>query len=132
MKNEFTRVTNSLKEFSDRTENGTGLLTVFEMAPDKIQLMEKKYQKEFVSSDQLPKDFLNGDKSVLENLGVKFVQESPNDPLFYDVILPDGWHKKAKEHAYYSELLNKDGRIVATIYYCGNIYKRDANIRLEK
>ena len=94
---------------------------------------EKQGQRELVASSQLPVDGLLGDKRPRwEALGVKILDDGvSDDPLFCHVELPAGWRKVPTEHPLWTNLVNQDGEIVATIRYKAAFYDRYADISLK-
>lgn len=77
----------------------------------------------------LPKEMLHGcDREKLEQMGIKFGADV--DDLFVTVQLPEGWKKKATDHAMWSDLLDDNGRKRAAIFYKAAFYDRRAHISL--
>lgn len=126
---EIKRVKNLIAETKRQLEAGVGLLTLMLNTPENIERNEKQGQHQFVSSDRLPVKFESGSKKDLEKLGVKFLQVSPGDDLFYDVRLPEGWKKVASDHHLYSFLVNEKGQKLFEIRYKHSCYDRHASIR---
>lgn len=64
-------------------------------------------------------------------LGVEIVAPSQGDPLFVDVVLPEGWAIVASaEHSMWSDLLDERGRKRAEIFYKAAFYDRKAHVRI--
>lgn len=104
---------------------------LFEALPTGIEIQEARGQQELVRSSQLPKELgaYDGDsKSTLEEHGIKVLGETKDDPLFYDVELPNGWKIEATDHSMWSKLFNANGDEVAAIFYKAAFYDRKAHI----
>ena len=97
-----------------------------------IERQESMGQSSFVGSDTLPTRFLYSAKEDLESMGVKFLGPVEGDELFQYVQLPEGWQKKATSHSMWSELLDAEGKKVASIFYKAAFYDRAAHICVEK
>lgn len=89
-----------------------------------IEMQEAQGQRSFVASETLPMD---GPKAPLEAAGVKFLHPVEGDPIFQFVQLPEGWKKKATDHAMWSELVDDKGRKRAGIFYKAAFYDRSAH-----
>lgn len=97
--------------------------------PGGIEAQEAAGQATFVSNATLPKEMLHGcDREKLEQMGIKFGADV--DDLFVTVQLPEGWKKKATDHAMWSDLLDDKGRKRAAIFYKAAFYDRSAHISL--
>lgn len=98
--------------------------------PNAIEAQEARGQQELVESAQLPVN-VRGDKSALEKAGVVFGEPCKSDPLFCFAQLPAGWSKRPTDHAMWSELVDGNGNVRATIFYKAAFYDRDAfmNVR---
>lgn len=99
------------------------------ITPGGIEAQEAAGQATFVSNATLPKEMLHGcDREKLEQMGIKFGADA--DDLFVTVQLPEGWKKKATDHAMWSDLLDDNGRKRAAIFYTAAFYDRSAHISL--
>ncbi len=88
-----------------------------------IEAQEAQGQQQLVESQQLP---AKGDWEALRKLGVKRGDPVEGDDLFVNAELPAGWEKRATDHSMWSEILNKEGEKVASIFYKAAFYDRDA------
>jgi len=95
-----------------------------------IMDQESAGQQSFVSSDTLPTD-LRG-KEILEAAGVKFLGVVEDDDMFQYVELPDGWKKVPTDHSMWSNLVDEQGRVRASIFYKGAFYDRSAHASATK
>ncbi len=97
-----------------------------------IQVQEEKSQKELEESLQLPLELNTPHgKNVVElyhKMGIKTFVPSKGDTMFIGVKLPEGWVKKATDHAMWSNLLDSKGRKRASIFYKGSPYDRKSHI----
>lgn len=98
--------------------------------PKAIEDQEKRGQKELLNSAQLPTEIEKEDKEVLKNLGVVFGEPLPNDPIFCDAKLPDGWKLQVTDHSMWTELLDADNKVIAHIFYKAAFYDRSAFMRI--
>ena len=94
--------------------------------PNAIEQQEAEGQKELVDSSLLPVK-VHG-KEELEKLGVKFGQPLPDDPLFCEAELPEGWKKRPTDHSMGSELVDEKGKVRAFIFYKAAFYDRSASM----
>ena len=99
------------------------------VTPGGIEAQERAGQGAFVSNTTLPKDmsFANSRES-LKQMGITLGAEV--DDLFVEAQLPDGWTKRASDHAMWSDLLDEKGRKRAEIFYKAAFYDRRAHMRL--
>lgn len=95
-----------------------------------IEMSEEQGQKELVESEVLPTDFNGGKKEDFEKIGIKFGKVCKDDPIFQEVVLPDGWKKVSTEHSMWSDLVDDKGRKRASIFYKAAFYDRSAHIYL--
>lgn len=95
--------------------------------PGAIEAQEARGQEELVDSTQLP-TVVRGDKAVLEAEGVVFGEPLPNDPIFCDATLPEGWAKRPTDHSMWSELVDATGTVRAKIFYKAAFYDRKASM----
>lgn len=97
-----------------------------------IEEMEKQGQEQLVAGSQLPATIWPPEgelgKKALVAAGVKFLQLSKGDPLFFDVELPKGWQLSETEHPMWSNLHDEKGRLRAKIFYKAAFYDRNARI----
>ncbi len=100
-------------------------------APGEIEAQESRGQDQMVSSDKLPTTCRAEDKAILEAAGVEFGPPDKGDPLFCTAKLPGGWKKRSTDHPMWSELVDGDGVVQASIFYKAAFYDRRASIRLK-
>ncbi len=72
-------------------------------------------------------DFANS-RETLKQMGITLGAEV--DDLFVKAQLPDGWTKRATDHAMWSDLLDEQGRRRAAIFYKAAFYDRSAHMSL--
>lgn len=124
----MTKITNtktSTNEFNEIWLNGVN--------PGAIEDQESRGQKQLVNSSQLPrKNNSWGNKQTIqeiyESVGIKVIEESTNDELFFDVVLPKNWKLELTDHSMWNNLLDDKGRTRATIFYKAAFYDREAFI----
>lgn len=92
-----------------------------------IERMEARGQRELVEATVLPAD--GSHDPLWAKIGVVFGDPVVGDPIFRKVTLPDGWKKRATDHAMWSELLDAKGRVRARIFYKAAFYDRSANLQ---
>ena len=97
------------------------------LGSDAILLQEKHGQGQVVMNEYLP---INCDRSSFEAVG--FVLGDKADELFYSVMFPDGWSRKATEHSMYTDIIDDKGRKRGTIGYKAAFYDRWAKASLER
>ena len=95
-----------------------------------IRDQEASGQLSFVGSDTLPTKISAEDKEILVKVGVQFLGSVDGDPIFQNVVLPNGWEKKATGHDMWSDLLDNKGRKRAGIFYKAAFYDRSAHLSL--
>jgi hypothetical protein len=110
------------------TKTQSPLVNLFEAGFAGVEYQEARGQREVVNSMSLPTECYG--KAALEAAGVKFGQPYENDPLFCDAVLPQGWSKRATDHAMYSDLVDDKGRVRASIFYKAACYDRRADMRV--
>jgi hypothetical protein len=97
-----------------------------------IEVQEKRGQQELVRSSQLPaKGNPYGKVSAVEayeRLGINVIGPSKGDPIFLDVVLPEGWKKESTDHSMYTKLIDDRGRQRMTFFYKAAFYDREAFI----
>lgn len=108
-------------------------------ASRRIEQMEKDGQRQLVTSSYLPAKGTirrwNGEPSGLhpqhmwERMGIVFGEVKQGDPLFVQVVLPDGWKLQATDHDMWSDLVDASGAKRAAIFYKAAFYDREAFIR---
>lgn len=96
--------------------------------PGGIEAQEARGQREFVRSEELPKEWGMGKSSaeMLTKLGIKVLGDA--DDLFYRVELPAGWSKVRTDHSMWSDLVDDKGRKRAGLFYKAAFYDRKAHI----
>ena len=92
--------------------------------PDVIEAQEARGQNQLTNGELLPVDCDN--KEILEAEGVIFGEPIPDDPIFCKAVLPDGWKKMPTDHSMWSELIDSDGVVKASIFYKAAFYDRSA------
>lgn len=105
---------------------------LFGRNPMAIEHQEAKGQESFVKSDTLPTKMDPASKEILEAAGVKFLGPVENDDQFQYVTLPAGWKKVPTDHSMWSELLDQDGKEIASIFYKASFYDRSAFLRINR
>lgn len=80
-----------------------------------IEGIEAHGQREFVYSDVLPAD-MQGNREAFEKMGIVFGELS-GDRVFITCQLPKGWQKRATDHAMWSELIDEQQRVRASIFF---------------
>lgn len=98
--------------------------------PSAIENQEAEGQEELVTSTQLPVKVTG--REILEEAGVAFGKVCQDDPLFCEAELPEGWKKQATDHSMWSNLVDADGVVRASIFYKAAFYDRDAFINAAK
>lgn len=104
-----------------------GRLSVVFGGSGAIESQEAQGQQQLTQSSQLPTHGLT--KEMAEKHGIAIVGQSAGDPLFQDVVLPDGWKIQPTDHSMWSDLLDASGQKVAGIFYKAAFYDRCASIR---
>ena len=99
--------------------------------PNAILQQEAQGQNEFVNSAVLPKKINGGNRAEFEAIGIVFHDPVEGDPLFINCTLPQGWTKQKTDHSMWSNLVDEQGKIRATIFYKAAFYDRDAFMSLE-
>jgi len=95
-----------------------------------VEAQERAGQQELVYSQSLPVQSMNGAREELEQAGVVFGDPYPDDELFCDAQLPDGWEKRATDHDMWSELVDEAGKVRANIFYKAAFYDRKAFLQV--
>lgn len=89
--------------------------------------MEKKGQSEVVRSETLP---TQGDWDAAELIGI--VRGEAVDDLFTSVTLPEGWTRRATDHAMWSDILDERGVKRIAVGYKAAFYDRWAQFTVLK
>ena len=101
------------------------LLGLAGLSTDEIIGMQgKRGQSNLVSQEVLPVKVNWGSREQFEAMGIIFGEKV--DDLFVKVTLPPGWTKRPTDHSMWSELLDEQGRMRASIFYKAAFYDRDA------
>lgn len=98
----------------------------FEGRPDRasVILQEAVGTREMVTSDQIPAE-MNHDE--LQAIGVKIIGPSKGDPLFVDVVLPEGWKKvPCRDDSRTTHLVDDKDNRRAYMWYKAASYDRKA------
>lgn len=95
--------------------------------PEAIVASEAAGQQSLVNSDLLPKESRPTLEQCERNIEGLVVGKDIDD-LFVSVALPQGWSKKATDHNMWSELLDDQGRLRASIFYKAAFYDRKAHM----
>lgn len=100
-----------------------------------IEQMEKDGQISFVNSTQLPWKINGKDGGAIDDykkMGIKIIKEhTDGDEIFTEVELPIGWKKEPTEHSMWSNLIDNNGNIRATIFYKAAPYDRSSFINFQ-
>lgn len=101
--------------------------------PGGVIAQEAQGQQELVASAQLPiEGLLGNERPRWEALGLKILDnQASNDPLFCHVELPPGWRKVPTNHPIWTDLVDADGEVRASICYKAAYYDRHAHISLK-
>jgi hypothetical protein len=97
--------------------------------PNAIERQEAEGQKELVEAGcflptEAPEDLLSFIVTEGGDLGELVV----DDPLFFHATLPEGWSIKPTDHSMWSDLVDADGVVVASIFYKAAFYDRKAHM----
>lgn len=94
-----------------------------------IENQEKQGQNWLVREAKLPRK-CNFSESIArdayDHLGIKIVDLTKGDDLFFDVELPRGWKIERTEHPMWTKLVDEKGRERMTIFYKAAFYDREA------
>lgn len=93
--------------------------------------MEADGQRQLVNSTSLPTDTGSTYDREYEALGFTFGEPDPNDKMFRDATLPEGWSKQGSDHDMWSYIVDQLGRRRVAIFYKAAFYDRKAFMRLE-
>lgn len=100
------------------------LLTAME--PGGIEREEARGQQQLAADTALPTEGLD---TLPTEWGIQIGAVRANDPLFTDVVLPEGWTVVPTDHSMWSDLVDASGVTRATIFYKAAFYDRCAFIR---
>lgn len=95
--------------------------------PGGIKAQERAGQIASAHNETLPKQC---PRQLLETLGFKFGADQ--DDLFVKVAFPNGWKKRAADHALYTDLLDDKDRKRGQIFYKAAFYDRRADMHLTR
>lgn len=96
-----------------------------------ITSMESAGQSQLVNSTSLPTEILHCTEADVLALGITLGPVDPNDKLFLEATLPEGWTKKASDHAMWSKVVDEHGRPRLSIFYKAAYYDRSAHMSVE-
>lgn len=125
----------SKSDFPSQSDN---MRTIATYMPDGIgiELQEKAGQAEVVRMSVLPRKIHNPELQHLDpvevyaRLGIKVTGDA--DDLFYNVELPEGWQKRAEDHAMWSHLADEKQRQRVVVFYKAAFYDRKAHSFIER
>ena len=89
--------------------------------------MERAGQGQLVASTSFPTQLSSGTDEDLIALGFTLGEPDPRDPLFRPATLPEGWVKRATDHAMGSEIVDQHGRVRVKVFYKAAFYDRRAD-----
>jgi hypothetical protein len=99
-------------------------------SPGGIEQQEAEGQTSFVASTHMPIKINAGPRcggeKVYTDMGIKVLGIDPNDQLFFNVVLPDGWQKKPTGHSMWNDLLDNLGRKRGSIFFKAAFYDYEA------
>jgi hypothetical protein len=95
--------------------------------PGAVERQEAAGQKKLVESTSMPHE-LQPSREAFE--GVGFVFHQTIDTVFVAASLPDGWTRRATEHAMWSDILDQKGRRRVAVFYKAAFYDRNAHATL--
>ncbi len=98
-------------------------------ASNSIERQESRGQQQLVCGDVIPTD-RRIDDSVLIELGFTLGEVVQDDPIFQRAGLPDGWSKKATDHAMWSHIIDERGRKRFGVFYKAAFYDRSAHMSM--
>jgi len=97
--------------------------------PGGIEAQEKQGQTDFVATAILPLD-LNRSCTWEQLAQIGIIKGELVDDIFVRVTLPPGWSKRPTDHSMWSELLDEQQRVRASIFYKAAFYDRSAHLNL--
>lgn len=89
-----------------------------------IERQEAQGQRELAASSQLPAKGISDPAFSM----IRVIGPTEGDPLFCDVVLPEGWKKRPTDHSMWSDLLDDKGRKRGAIFYKAAFYDRNAHM----
>lgn len=95
--------------------------------PFGIEAQEMDGQHDLLARDIMPRRLRPG-REAFEKIGFVFGKFA--DDLFIEAKLPEGWAKKATDHALHSEILDGQGRKRGSLFYKAAFYDREAHASL--
>lgn len=98
--------------------------------PAMIQMQEQRGQKELCNADVLPTKMDKLCREVLTAAGVQFGDIVEGDSMFTNVILPQGWKKMPTDHYMWSQLVDANGLMRASVGYKAAHYDRWSSIHV--
>jgi hypothetical protein len=118
----------------DNTADGDILSTLFFMATamgpggtDRaVREQEHRGQTQVVTSSCLPTDLGSDSRAAYEALGITFGEPVDGDPLFQQVVLPDGWTRQPGGSDLWSYVVDEHGRRRLSVFYKAAFYDRRA------
>ena len=101
--------------------------------PQAILDQESRGTKELREFETLPTDGCSTPEEIqkFKDLGFKIGDPFPNDPMFREATLPEGWAKqphKGNPH-FYTDIVDETGTARFLIFYKAAAYDRSADIR---
>ena len=123
-------------EMIQNTENHDPLLQLAAMMGGlgpAIERQEAQGQQQLTQSSQLPAKN-NGREDITafyQACGIKVIGPSKGDRLFLDVQLPEGWKINPTDHSMWSNLVDANGCVRASIFYKAAFYDREAFINMQ-
>lgn len=102
-----------------------------------VDAMERSPQRELLHSSRLPTRINNpfnteDTETIYKKWGVKVMGQSNDDPLFYDVILPNGWRMEQTNHPLWSNLVDDQDHTRGEVFFKSSIGDHDAFINLKQ
>ena len=95
--------------------------------PGGIEAQEAAGQQMLCNDSTVPIDC---PRKELEELGIVFGE--PVDKYFVRVMLPAGWKKVPTSHAMWSDLVDENGKKIASIFYKAAFYDQRAHMCMER
>lgn len=96
---------------------------------DYIERLEAEGQRQLLKSTKLPVD-MSGERDKFEALGFVFGEVDPNDELFVDAVLPEGWNRKETDHSMWTKIVDDRGFERVGVFYKAAFYDRRAHMNL--
>lgn len=123
--------TNTTQQAKDDPMSALADAMVFS-ASGSIERQEKVGQGELVNSDVLPTDGIEDVRKMIGDNGGEVKDKVDDDPIFTEVVLPEGWKKKPSDHSMWSYLHDDQDRCRAAFFYKAASYDRSAHIRAQR